>query len=212
MGVDHGGFDVFVSEEFLNGANVVAVLEEVGGEGVTEGVRGDGFLDAGFLGGSTDGFLEQAGVEVVAHGLFGFGVYGERRGGEEVLPDEFAGGVGVFAGEGVGKPDFAESVCEVGLVDALNGLDLTLEVGDEGVGEDGNAVIFAFAVADDDLAVAEVYVFDAQAEAFHEAESASVEDFCHELGESAHLVDDGAGFLGGEDDGEGFGFFGADDV
>ncbi len=26
MGVDHGGFDVFVSEEFLDGANVVAVL------------------------------------------------------------------------------------------------------------------------------------------------------------------------------------------
>lgn len=26
MGVDHGGFDVFGSEEFLDGANVVAVL------------------------------------------------------------------------------------------------------------------------------------------------------------------------------------------
>ena len=26
MDVDHGGFDVFVSEEFLDGANVVAVL------------------------------------------------------------------------------------------------------------------------------------------------------------------------------------------
>lgn len=227
VGVDHGGFDVFVPEEFLDGADVVAVLEEVGGEGVAEGVGGDGFLDAGFLGGGADGFLEEAGVEVVAADpssvlpKFNFriwggsclaGVAGEGGGGEEVLPDEFAGGVWVFAGEGVGKPDFAESVCEVGLVDALDGSDLALEVGDEGVGEDGDAVVFAFAVADDDLAVAEVYVFDAEADAFHEAESAAVEDFCHELGDAAHVGDEGAGFGRGEDDGEGFGFFGADDV
>ena len=37
MGVDHGGFDIFMSKEFLNGADVVVVLEEVGGEGVPKG-------------------------------------------------------------------------------------------------------------------------------------------------------------------------------
>jgi len=40
VGVDHGGFDVFVAEEFLNGADVVAGFEKVGGEGMTEGVGG----------------------------------------------------------------------------------------------------------------------------------------------------------------------------
>ena len=38
MGGDHCGFDIFVSEEFLDGADVVAALQEVGGEGVAEGV------------------------------------------------------------------------------------------------------------------------------------------------------------------------------
>lgn len=38
MGVDHGGFDVAVAEEFLDGADVVAVFDEVGGEGMAEGV------------------------------------------------------------------------------------------------------------------------------------------------------------------------------
>ena len=38
MGVDHRGFDIFVAEEFLDGADVVAALQEVGGEGVAEGV------------------------------------------------------------------------------------------------------------------------------------------------------------------------------
>ncbi len=35
MGVDHGGADAAVAQEFLDGADVVAVLQEVGGEGVT---------------------------------------------------------------------------------------------------------------------------------------------------------------------------------
>ena len=39
VGIDHGGFDVFVSEEFLNGTNVIAILEKMGREGVAEGVR-----------------------------------------------------------------------------------------------------------------------------------------------------------------------------
>ena len=56
-------------EEFLYGANVVAVLEEVGGEAVAEGVRGDGFVYFCLLGGFSNGFLQYAGVEVVACGF-----------------------------------------------------------------------------------------------------------------------------------------------
>ena len=37
VGVDHGGFYILVSEQFLYGADVVSVLEEVGGEGVPKG-------------------------------------------------------------------------------------------------------------------------------------------------------------------------------
>lgn len=55
------------------------------------------------LGGGADGFLEEGGVEVVAHDLAGLRVFGEAACGEEVLPNEFAGGMRVFAGEGVGE-------------------------------------------------------------------------------------------------------------
>ena len=212
VGVDHGGFDVFVPEEFLDSAYVVAALEEVGGEAVPEGVGGDGFLDACGFGGGADRFLEEAFVEVVAHGFFGEGVDGKGGGGDEVLPDGFAGGVGVFAGEGVGEVNFAEAIAEVGLVDALNGLYLPLEGWDEGIGEYGEAVVLAFAVADDDVAVAEVDIFDAEADAFHEAQAAAVEEFCHELGDAGHFCDDCDGFGLGEDDGECFGLLGADDI
>lgn len=38
--VDHRGADVGVAQELLNGADVGAVLEEVRGEGMPEGVTG----------------------------------------------------------------------------------------------------------------------------------------------------------------------------
>ena len=57
VGVDHGGTDIFMAEEFLNGADVVPVLEEMGGEGMAKGVAGDALLDFGFGGGFLDGSL-----------------------------------------------------------------------------------------------------------------------------------------------------------
>lgn len=204
------------------------------GSALSEGVWGDVFVYFGGFGGGADGFLQEAFVRMVAHGLFALtpdpsprrkGGNGERGSREEVLPCGFAGGIGVFAGEGVGEVDFAEAVPEVGLVDALDGFDLFLEGGDDGIGQDGGAVVFAFSVADDNLMVAEVYVFDAQSKTFHETQSGAVEDLCHtctcaalrrkcrcELGNAAHFADDGKGFLLGEDNGKGFGFLGADDV
>ena len=38
MGVDHGGANVLVSQQGLHSADVRAVFEEVGGEGLPEGV------------------------------------------------------------------------------------------------------------------------------------------------------------------------------
>ena len=97
-------------------------------------------------------------------------------------------------------------------MDVLDGLDLALEGRDEGVGQDGGAVIFTFSIADDDLMIAEVNILDAQAHTFHQAQAAAIEQFCHELRQAGHFGDDGHGFLVGEDDGEGLGFFGADGI
>ena len=113
MGVDHGGFDVFVAKEFLDGADVVAVLEEVGGETMAKGVGADTFLYFGFLGGFFDGFLEGSFVDVVTLDDAGVGVFGKVGSGEDVLPDPFAMGVGVFFVEGVGEVDCAKAFGKV---------------------------------------------------------------------------------------------------
>ena len=63
VGVDLGGGNVGVAEHGLNGAEIGAVHEEVGGEGVTEGVRGDVLGDAGGAGATFDNALNAAGGE-----------------------------------------------------------------------------------------------------------------------------------------------------
>src|SRR5262245_43355879 len=47
VGVDHGGIHVGVAEQLLNGADVVALLQEVSGEGVAQRVAGGRLGDAG---------------------------------------------------------------------------------------------------------------------------------------------------------------------
>src|SRR5882672_10468865 len=84
--VDHRGRDVAVAEELLDGPDVVAGLEEMGGEGVTEGVTGDAFGEAGTGGGELDGALEHGLVDVGAAPEMGRMVKVKARGGEEPLP------------------------------------------------------------------------------------------------------------------------------
>lgn len=169
-------------------------------------------MNAGGSGGQAHGFLERAWVGMMSHGFFADGVGGEVGGGEEVLPVQLAGGVGVFFCQGVGQVYFAVAVFEVLLVGAGDVLELLAQGGDECFGQHGGPVVFAFAIAHDDLSESEVDVFDAQAQALHEAQPAAVEDLGHELGCAAHVFDDGACFGGGEDGGQGARFFGADDV
>jgi len=54
VGIDHGRANVFVAEKLLHGTNIVAVFDEMGGEGVAEGVAGASFGEAGLGNGSFD--------------------------------------------------------------------------------------------------------------------------------------------------------------
>ena len=55
--VDHGGFHILVAEEFLHGADIVAVLKQVGGERVAEDVGRDVLLDTGAASGAFEGLV-----------------------------------------------------------------------------------------------------------------------------------------------------------
>lgn len=151
-------------------------------------------------------------MDVVPAGDSGGGVGVEGRGWEEVLPEPVFGGEGVFFFQCAGEVGGPQSFGEVFFVEELDAFDVLSEGGDHAVGQHGDSVVASFSVVDKDAVVVEVYVFDAQAEAFHEAESGSVHDLSHEFVGRFHGGDDGAGFFFGEDDGDAFAFFGTGEV
>jgi hypothetical protein len=65
VGVDHGGLDVLVAKQLLDGADVVAVLEQLGGECMPEGMRADGLRDGGLADGIPDGVLQDAFISII---------------------------------------------------------------------------------------------------------------------------------------------------
>ena len=54
VGVNHGGADVLVAQEVLDGSDVIPVLQQVCGKAVTKGVAGDWFDDTGYFSGIID--------------------------------------------------------------------------------------------------------------------------------------------------------------
>jgi hypothetical protein len=72
VGVDFGGFDIGVAKQFLDGADVFSGFEQVGGEGVAEGVGSDPFGDIRQLDGATKRVAVAAGMDVMAPEGAGF--------------------------------------------------------------------------------------------------------------------------------------------
>src|SRR3972149_6734716 len=71
MSIDHCCFDILVSEEFLNCADVVAVLEQMGGKGMAKRVRRNVFVDFCAAGGFPDGFLNHCFMQMMTAGKAG---------------------------------------------------------------------------------------------------------------------------------------------
>jgi hypothetical protein len=126
MGINHCGFDIFVTEEFLDGADVVAVLQKMGGEGVTEGVTTDALGDFGGANGLVEGFLDTAGMEGVTVGEGMAIVFFDSKGGKDKLPAPIPASVRVFFGEGMGEGDLAMTARSILFVEALDDAEMFL--------------------------------------------------------------------------------------
>ncbi len=89
MGVDHGRFEIDMAEQFLDGADIFAGFEEMGGKAVAEGVAGDFLGDAAFADRGGHGGLDRGLVDMMSAEL---GLVG---GGDELvwvrIFDRFAG-------------------------------------------------------------------------------------------------------------------------
>ena len=96
MGVNHRCGKIVVSEQLLNGADVGAALEQVCGKGMTKSVGTDLLCQAGAADGHLDGFVDDAGINMMAASDIGTRIYGEVSGGENVLPNPLLWGIWIL--------------------------------------------------------------------------------------------------------------------
>ncbi len=101
--VDHGGFDILVPEQFLYGADIVAGLKQVCGEGVAEGVWTDASCDLCLVICFFNRALQYTFIQVMASDYPGKWINRSLRCWKNVLPSPSFTGIGIFNAQGVGR-------------------------------------------------------------------------------------------------------------
>jgi hypothetical protein len=195
VGVDHGGTHILVTQQFLDRADVIAILEKVSREAVAKGMAGHAFADTGLPSRFFDSVLQAGGIDVMATLLFAARVESTFRGGKEVLPGKLTRCVRIFQVESMGQVDFAQACRQVILVEEADAFDLTPEGGNQGVWQRGNAILLPFAITHGNGFIVKVNILDTQANAFHEAQSGTVKELSHEVMDPGKITDYAQDFL-----------------
>ena len=94
MSVNHGGADVAVAQEFLDGTDVIAVLQHVRRKGMPKDVAAGALVDTGLGYGFFHRLLQKAFAHVVAALLSCHRIFPSVRLGEQPLPLELFSDVG----------------------------------------------------------------------------------------------------------------------
>ena len=202
MGIDHGGFDVLVPEQLLDCSNIIAGLEEMCGEGVTQGMGCDMLVDLCPASGFTDGFLDHRFMNMMAACDACAFVSGQTACGKDVLPEPFPVRIWVFVLESQGKINCPKAIQQVFLVDDLYIFQVNTQGLNERVRQDGEAVVLPFPISDDDLMVVKVYILDPQAQGFHDAQPASIHNLGNEPVGTGELGEQSFDFVLREDGGD----------
>lgn len=126
--IDHGRSHVAVAEELLDGADVVAALQQVGGEGVAERMAGHPFVETGLARCILHRPLQDALMEVMAS-LQAIGIFPARARRKDPLPAPRSRRGGNLALDGFRDPDGAESVLQIVVVNCTRLLELMTEQG-----------------------------------------------------------------------------------
>ena len=167
VGINHRGGNVLVSKQLLDGTDIVATFKQVRGKAVSERVAAGCFRNTRLLDGEFDGVLKILLGNVMPAEFARARVAGEFSGWENVLPRPGAIGVAIFAFQSERQKDPPAAVCEIALVERTGVREMQLQWSPQPLWQQSHALTKPLAVANCDLAVTEINVFDAQADAFH---------------------------------------------
>ena len=121
MGINLGGLDALVAEQLLNGADVISLLDKMGGERMAQGVAADFFVDTCLVCGRGNGALDRPVVYMVAAADARARIDREFPGGEQPLPSPGDTCARIFARQRPGEVDAFDAVLPIG---TEKGLDL----------------------------------------------------------------------------------------
>ena len=148
MGVDLGRGKILVPEQVLHGADVGAASEQVRGKGVTKGMGADVLRQTGPADRYFDGFVDDAGINMMTACDTSTRVYGEVPGGEDLQPAPLLGGIGILPIPRMGQVDFTVALSRIPLMQRLDPGQLILKQGRERGGNGGEPVLVALARTD----------------------------------------------------------------
>ena len=158
--VDLGRADVPVTEELLNGADVMVVLEQVGGEGVPKRVTRRALRNARATCCLPHRPLQHGLVQVVPAALAGDAIHVEPGRRKHPLPHPLPPRVRVLARQRPRQFHSAGAALQIALVLSLDSLQVPGQVGLPRGGEHGDPILVTLAPADHDLIGREVDVLD----------------------------------------------------
>jgi hypothetical protein len=152
--------------------------------------------------GHLDGFVDDAGVNVMATGDTGTGVYRDVPGGEDILPAPCLGGMRRLPSQRMGQVDLAMSLSRILLMLCLDPGQVILEHRGERGGKSGEPVLVALARTDGQWLHLIIDVLDPKPDRFHDAQATPVEKFGNQWGGSIQQRDDGGDFFACHDHGD----------
>jgi hypothetical protein len=189
LGGDHGGPHVLMPEQRLEGADVRACLEKVGGEAVPQGVASHALVELRRPRRFVYGLLYRGLVQGVQDGpprcRVGAGP-GDR---EEGLPEKRRPSVGHLDAQRLRQIDLTTAGFELGSMAGFHLLELSAQAIAGTRSQKRCASVASLAAADHDRVARKVHVLDPYREAVEQAEAAAVEDFADEPERGFELVE-----------------------
>ena len=181
MGVNHRRADIGMAEQLLYGANVVAALQQVGGERMAQRVRRGGLLDTGAFECSLEGALDALILDVMA--LRGTAARIDRQLGMRKHPEPCprCGGAGIFAIERVGHVDAAMADLAIGSPQRASAGHLLAQGRNQRGRQHDDAVLRALAFTNDQRAMREIDILHPQTQPLHDAHAGAVQQLGDQL-------------------------------
>ena len=180
MGVNHSGTHIAEAEEFLNRADVVPVLKQMGCKGMAERVRSCWLCHSGFLNGLFHRFLHYGFVKMAPASFTRHPVGLVTGCGKYPLPSPLFSGVGVFALQGVRQCDPPQAAFEIAPVLLLDYFEMLSERFFQRCRKHRVPIFVSFAGTHNYLVGGEIDIFDPQLQTLHQSQARSVEKHQHQ--------------------------------